>query len=274
MVSLETLLSIWGLREDDDGVNEFLATSKFLSEEEASRRCSSSSVEYDSTRGSGTILPHAETSLSCCNCSSLNDSNSSWCVECGRTLLEGTASSREIVSVEQQLQAAVEKNNSDDFTSELYDITVDSIIDQVQDQDDTSSVSLESIAIDRAFFNDDLMSQPSKLIAYERKWGSSSSYYMWQKPSSLIRPSPTSSSQSSNITLSNASVTLSDSTNAATQLLKKSADVNFIGLPTEILLYILSYLSPSDVAACGLVCKRIRQVSMLDYSKFSAIHYL
>lgn len=268
MVSLETLLSIWGLREDDDGVKEFLATSKFRLKEEAS----SSSVEYDSTRGSGTILPHAEPSLSCCNCSSLNDSNSSWCVECGRTLLEGAASSREIVSVEQQVQAAVEKNNSDDFTSELYDITVDSIIDQVQD--DASSVSLESIAIDRAFFNDDLMSQPSKLIAYERKWGSSSSYYMWQKPSSLIRPSPTSSSQSSNITLSNASVTLSDSTNAATQLLKKSADVNFIGLPTEILLYILSYLSPSDVAACGLVCKRIRQISMLDYSKFSAIHYL
>ena len=269
MVSLETLLSIWGLREDDDGVKEFLATSKFRSEEEASRRCSSSSVKYDNTRGSGTIVPHAEPSLSCCNCSSLNDSNSSWCVECGRTLLEGTASSREIESVEQQLQAAMEKNNSDDFTSE-YDITVDSIIDQVQD--DTSSVSLESIAIDRAFFNDDLMSQPSKLIAYERKWGSSSSYYMWQKPSSLIRLSPTSSSQSSNITLSNASVTLSDSTNAATQLLKESADVNFIDLPTEILLYILSYLSPSDVAACGLVCKRIRQVSMLDYSKFSAIH--
>ena len=274
MVSLETLLSIWGLREDDDGVKEFLATSKFRSEEEASRRCSSSSVEYDSTRGSGTILPHAEPSLSCCNCSSLNNSNSSWCVECGRTLLEGTASSREIRSVEQQLQAAVEKNNSDDFTSELYDITVDSIIDQVQDDRSTSSVSLESIAIDRAFFNDDQMSRPSKLIAYERKWGSSSSYYMWQKPSSLIRPSPTSSSQTSNITLSNASVTHSDSAKAAMQLIKKSTDINFIDLPTEIILYILSYLSPSDVAACGLVCKRIRQVSMLDYSKFSVIHYL
>ena len=271
MVSLETLLSIWGLREDDDGVKEFLATSKFRSEEEASRRCSSSSVEYDSTRGSGTIVPHAEPSLSCCNCSSLNDSNSSWCVECGRTLLEGTASSREIKSVEQQLQAAVEKNN-DDCISEI--ITVDSIIDQIQDDRSSSSVSLESIAIDRAFFNDDLMSQPSKLIAYERKWGSSSSYYMWQKPSSLIRPSPTSSSQTSNITLSNASVTHSDSTNAATQLLKKSTDINFIDLPTEIILYILSYLSPSDVAACSLVCKRIRQVSMLDYSKLSAIHYL
>ena len=248
-------------------MKEFLATSKFLSEEEASKRCSSSSVEYDNTRGNGTIVPHAEPSLSCCNCSSLNDSNSSWCVECGRTLLEGTASSREIRSVEQQLHTAVEKNN-DDCISEI--ITVDSIIDQVQDDRSTSSVSLENIPIDRAFFNDDQMSQPSKLIAYERKWGSSSSYYMC----SLIRPSPTSSSQTSNITLSNASVTHSDSAKAAMQLIKKSTDINFIDLPTEILLYILSYLSPSDVAACGLVCKRIRQVSMLDYSKFSAIHYL
>ncbi|XP_019856857.1 PREDICTED: uncharacterized protein LOC109585291 [Amphimedon queenslandica] len=229
MASLKTLLSIWDLQEDDENIRELFFSSK--SNKLSSEFCSSQDLKGD------TFLPDLEP---CPSCNSLNSSKSSWCTECGKSLL-GEEGRRP----EQQPK----KKQEGDFAQNL-------LLDDIPIDSHRSSLELD-IMIDSS----STTSSYCNGYTYERKWGSSSRYHMWQKPSSLKKLSV--SSIPDYDTEMNTPAIDSNSITAQEQPLT----VSFIDLPNEILLFILSFLSPLDVAAFGLVCTRFRQISMLDYRK-------
>lgn len=79
-----------------------------------------------------------------------------------------------------------------------------------------------------------------------RKW--SSSYYMWQKPSTLKISSRLITQKVEDI----------DSDDDDEFTLDK---LSLLCLPNELLLFILSFLSFKDITACRLVCRRIYQLT-------------
>ena len=230
MASLKTLLSIWNLQEDDENIRELFFSSK-------SNISSDLHQEY---WAGDTFSSHLE--LQCCSsCNSLNSSKSLWCTECGKSLLgeEG-----------RRMKQQAKKKQEGGFAQNLLDdLSIDS-----------HRSSLEDIMMDNS------STTPSYCngYTYKRKWRSSSRYHMWQKPSSLKKLSTASDPDYDTHTVMN---TLAVDSNSITAQ-ERPITVTLIDLPNEILLFILSFLSPLDVAAFGLVCERFRHVSMLDYSKF------
>lgn len=97
---------------------------------------------------------------------------------------------------------------------------------------------------------------PSKTRSpYKRKWSNSSRFHMWQKPSSLKRTS------TSPIYSETKSIVLSQ---------EQPLYWSLLDLPDELILFILSFLSPLDITTCASVCWRLRQVTFDTtlYSKF------
>lgn len=230
MASLKTLLSIWDLQEDDENIRELFLGSK--TNKLSSELCSSQDFEGD------TFFSDLEP---CHSCNSLNSSKSSWCTECGKSLL-GEEERRQ----EQQPKKKQEGDIAQNIL--LDDIPIDSHGPSLE-----LDIMIDSLSTTSSYCNG---------YTYERKWGSSSKYHMWQKPSSLKKLS-VSSVHDSDTAMNTPAI---DSNSITAQ--EQPITVNLIDLPNEILLFILSFLSPLDVAAFGLVCTRFRQISMLDYSKF------
>ena len=107
-------------------------------------------------------------------------------------------------------------------------------------------------------------------LTFKRRWNTSSGFYMWQKPSTLHKPNNKNSRTSPNHqrSLFN-SQDMPPATNSSclddititTMSAVLSPVYSLLDLPDEILLIILSYLSPAELITCTLVNTRLYQLT-------------